>query len=114
MGRPVLDGALPGDAGSDQEIALAALTRRVAELEHRLDVMKVIVGLVLLGKALIVVGFVYLLLAGLHARDGGEPRSAGRAATLLPGAAPTGPGRLQRPRSTSLSLATVKLSSLAR
>ena len=70
-----LDGAVPLDAGPDQEVALAALTRRVAELEHRLDVMKIIVGLVLAGKVLLVLVFVYVLFgSGLAARRGGEVR----------------------------------------
>ena len=68
--RPRLDGALPLDGGSGQDIALAALTRRVAELEHRLDVMKIIVGLVLAGKVLLVVLFIYLVFgAGFIARS---------------------------------------------
>ena len=88
MARPALEGAVPRDAGADPEVALAALTRRVAELEHRLDVMKVVVGLVLAGKVLIVVLFVYVLVGGLHALGGGEARPASRAA-LLPGDAGT-------------------------
>lgn len=56
-----LDGAVPIGSESRQDIALTALTRRVAELEHRLDVMKIIVGLVPAGKIIIVVLLVYVL-----------------------------------------------------
>ncbi len=59
-----LDGALPRDSGSSQDVALAALTRRVAELEHRLNVMKIIVGLVLAGKALLVAILLYIAFGG--------------------------------------------------
>ena len=62
--RPRLDGAVPIDSGSSQDVALAALTRRVAELEHRLDMMKIIVGLVLAGKALLVAFFLYIVFGG--------------------------------------------------
>lgn len=67
-----LDGAVPTGSGSSHDIALAALTRRVAELEHRLDVMKIIVGLVLAAKIVLVVLFVYVLFGiGSPVRSGG-------------------------------------------
>ena len=72
-----LDGAVPLDSGSSQDVALAALTRRVAELEHRLDVMKIIVGLVLAGKVLLVVFFLYILFgAGFIVRSSGSIRQS--------------------------------------
>lgn len=66
-GRPRLDGAVPLDPGSDQDIALAALTRRVAELEHRLDMMKIIVGLVLAAKVLLVALLLYMVFGSVGA-----------------------------------------------
>ena len=67
-----LDGAVPDAPGSSQDVALAALTRRVAELEHRLNTMKIIVGLVLTGKVLIVVLFIYVVFGfGSGVRSGG-------------------------------------------
>ena len=67
-----LDGAVPADPGAGQDAAIAALTRRVAELERRLNVMKVVVGLVLAAKVVIVGMFVYVLLeTSLVFRNGG-------------------------------------------
>ena len=69
--RPPLDGAVPADAGASRDVALAALTRRVADLEHRHNVMKIIVGLVLAGKVLIVLFLLYIVFGlGLLVRDG--------------------------------------------
>ena len=77
MSRPRLDGAVPLEPGSAQEVALAALTRRVAELEHRLDVMKIIIGLVLAGKVLLVAFLLYIVFGGgLVVRSGGASRTA--------------------------------------
>lgn len=71
--RPRLDGAVPLDSGSSRDLALAALTRRVGELEHRLNVMKVIVGLVLAGKILMVVFFLYILFGSAFVVRSGGP-----------------------------------------
>ena len=67
-----LDGAVPADAGARQDAAITALTRRVAELERRLNVMKVIVGLVLAAKVVIVALLVYVLLASSFAVRSGN------------------------------------------
>lgn len=67
-----LDGAVPADPGASRDVAIAALTRRVAELEHRLNMMKIVIGLVLAVKVIIVAMFVYVLLeTGLLARREG-------------------------------------------
>ena len=73
--RSRLDGAPPHDSDSGHDTALVALTRRVAELEHRLDTMKIIVGLVLAAKVLLVVFFLYVLFGGLFVRTGGPTRT---------------------------------------
>lgn len=79
-----LDGAVPLHPGSDRDVALVALTRRVAELEHRLDVMKIIVGLVLAGKVLLVLFFLYVFFGGgLVVRGGGPARQVTQAAAGL-------------------------------
>ena len=67
-----LDGALPVGAGSGQDEAIAARTRPRAAVERRLSMMKIIVGLVLAAKVVIVAMFVYVLLeVSLVARSGG-------------------------------------------
>lgn len=76
--RSRLDGAVPSDPGASQDAAIAALTRRVVELERRLDVMKVVIGLVLAAKVLIVAMVVYVLLeTGIVVRSGGPTQQIG-------------------------------------
>jgi hypothetical protein len=78
-----LDGAVMRDTDSPQDIALAALTRRVAELEHRLNVMKIIVGLVLAAKVLLVVLILYVLLGHGLFRSAGPNRATSQAAAWV-------------------------------
>jgi uncharacterized protein involved in response to NO len=80
-GRPRLDGAVPLDPAAGQDVVLAALTRRVADLEHRLNVMKIIVGLVLAGKILLVAFILYIVFGGsLVVRNTGSIRPAAQPA----------------------------------
>lgn len=81
---PRLDGAVPLDSEQIQDIALAALTRRVAELEHRLNMMKIIIGLVLAAKVLLVL-FVFYIVFGIdaHIRSGDRIRPTAQPARLV-------------------------------